>query len=73
MHQHLTCKYQEIAGSLDYAFVGSSLSLIPKPDFDSDKGTSENMTWKQSLTLLAGLKEWNETFKRVVCYVQLEK
>lgn len=52
---YFSLRFQEIAGSLDSALVGSSLIPIPKSDSD------HQMTLKQSLTLLECLKScWRE-------------
>ncbi|CAI9280512.1 unnamed protein product [Lactuca saligna] len=60
---YFSLRFQEIAGSLDSAFVGSSLTPIPKSDSDSDsdQGSSQHVTLKQSLTLLECLNScWRE-------------
>lgn len=52
---YIACRFQEIAGSLDSALVGSGLTPIQKSD------SEHGMTLKQSLTLLECLRScWRE-------------
>lgn len=56
---YVACRFQEIAGSLDSALVGSGLTPIQKSD--SEQGSSQYMTLKQSLALLECLRScWRE-------------
>ncbi|XP_024971658.1 conserved oligomeric Golgi complex subunit 2 [Cynara cardunculus var. scolymus] len=56
---YFSLRFQEIAGSLDSALVGSGLTPIQKSD--SEQGGSQYMTLKQSLTLMECLRScWRE-------------
>ncbi|KAJ9568385.1 hypothetical protein OSB04_004351 [Centaurea solstitialis] len=56
---YFSLRFQEIAGSLDSALVGSGLTAIQKSD--SEQGSSQSITLKQSHTLMECLRScWRE-------------
>ena len=64
---HLGCfRFQEIAGALDSALAGAS--LVPITLSDSYSGNSQDLTLKQSVTLLDCLRScWREDVLILSC------
>ncbi|KAK6263762.1 hypothetical protein SCA6_019196 [Theobroma cacao] len=62
---YFSLRFQEIAGALDSALTASSLVLVP--NYQSDEN-SQNLTLKQSVTLLESLRScWSEEVLVLSC------
>ncbi|XWS30632.1 hypothetical protein CRYUN_Cryun23aG0002200 [Craigia yunnanensis] len=63
---YFSLRFQEIAGALDSALTASSLVLVQNKH--SDEENSQNLTLKQSVTLLESLRScWNEEVLVLSC------
>ncbi|XWS75354.1 hypothetical protein CRYUN_Cryun01aG0079600 [Craigia yunnanensis] len=63
---YFSLRFQEIAGALDSALTASSLVLVQNSY--SDEENSQNLTLKQSVTLLESLRScWNEEILVLSC------